>query len=205
MKKNKIRISVLAFAVWCALFFSGCASKPEFVDAQALREETTEEETETEQNDVFAEEGTREVQEPQVLVVHVCGAVVKPGVYELKPGSRIADAVEMAGGFTGNADDSYVNLADIPEDGMQIYIPTKEEAVALRQEPQESASSGKVNINTADKVLLCTLPGIGEARAADIIAYRQENGGFSSIEDIMKVSGIKEGSFQKIKELIAVN
>ena len=114
--------------------------------------------------------------------------------------------MDLAGGLSEEADESYVNLAGVPADGEQIFIPTYEEAESLRKIPQEgSIASGKVNINTADKSLLCSLPGIGDTRAADIIAYRQEHGGFAVIEDIMQVSGIKEAGFQKIKELITVN
>lgn len=138
--------------------------------------------------------------------MHVCGAVVRPGVYELPAGSRIVDAVDMAGGLREDAEESYVNLANTPSDGEQIFIPTKEEAEHLKQVSQIAEENlGKVNINTADKDLLCSLPGIGETRAESIITYRQQNGLFASIEDIMMVSGIKESSFQKIKELITVN
>lgn len=204
MKKKNFIWLILSFGIWGIVLMCGCSREAEFVDAHALEEEHPDEAAE--QNSFSEETEETMPQEPEVVVVHMCGAVVNPGVYELIFGSRIADAVEMAGGFDEDADESYVNLAELPEDGAQIYIPTKDEAVILREESRAgSNSSGKVNINTADKSLLCTLPGIGETRAADIIAYRQKNGKFSSIEDIMQVSGIKEGSFQKIKELIVVN
>ena len=158
----------------------------------------------------------------QKIVVHVCGAVASPGVYELDEGSRIIDAVNRADGLLLSAASDYVNLAAVISDGEKIWIPTVEEVNELEQNPEafssimetggntfvkeasQTADSGKVNINTADKELLCTLPGIGNTRAESIIAYRENHGGFSNIEDIMKVSGIKENSFQKIKEYIVV-
>lgn len=135
------------------------------------------------------------------IVVYVCGAVHNPGVISLPEGSRICDAVEAAGGLTEEAGEGTVNLAALAEDGEMIRIPTEEEAAAARQ---EADSKGIVNINTADISGLCTLPGIGESRAGDIIAYRESGGGFKKIEDIMKVPGIKEGAFQKIKDKITV-
>lgn len=207
MRKNRIRDIILILGIGCALIMSGCAAKePVFVDAHAAIEESSARENMTEEEMTGVDTSEPKPQELQPVVVHVCGAVVNPGVYELPAGSRMADAVDMAGGLCQDADDSYVNLAGVPADGEQVYIPTKEESVVLRQEPQQTgAFSGKVNINTADKALLCTLPGIGDTRAAGIIAYRQEHGSFSAIEEIMQVSGIKESSFQKIKEQITVN
>ena len=159
----------------------------------------------------------------QKIIVHVCGAVASPGVYELNEGSRIIDAVNRADGLLLTAASDYVNLAAVISDGEKIWIPTVEEAKELAKNPDvflgitqstitaenepnsQTATSGKVNINTADKVLLCTLPGIGNTRAESIIDYRESHGGFRCIEDIMNVSGIKESSFQKIKEYIVVN
>lgn len=139
-----------------------------------------------------------------VIYVHVCGAVAVPGVVEVPVGSRAQAAVDAAGGFTEEADTSYVNLAAPIADGEQLYIPTKEEAEELRRN-QAAAESGMVNLNTADISLLCTLPGIGESRAGDIIAYRQDHGGFADTEEIMQVPGIKESTYEKIKDLIIVN
>ena len=206
MKKNKISNLILALIIDALLFLTGCASEmPEFVDVQSASEDTDRQDDAMRQ-DVSTVEEAPEDEKSVPVTVHICGAVVNPGVYELPPGSRIVDAVDKAGGLSEDADASYVNLAAVPNDGEQIFIPTIEEAVIMKQTHQEMGmSSGKVNINTADKTLLCTLPGIGDTRAAEIIAYRQEHGNFSAIEDIMQVSGIKEGSFQKIKEMIVVN
>lgn len=144
-------------------------------------------------------------QEPDMLkcFVHICGEVEKPGVYELEEGSRVFQAVEAAGGFTEEASQSSMNLAETIADGMQIVILSKEEAEAVQAAAEESAA-GLVNINQASKEQLMALPGIGESRAEDIIRYREESGGFQRIEDIMKVSGIKDAAFQKIKDSITV-
>lgn len=147
------------------------------------------------------------------IYVYICGEVINPGVYELSGDSRIYEAVDAAGGFTENAARESVNLASKVSDGMQITIYNKEEAASL---PAGSGSavgntgqggtsgSGLVNLNTATKEELMTLKGIGEAKAEDIIRYREKSGGFKKIEDIMKISGIKEAGFQKIKDNITV-
>ncbi len=187
-----------------------------------------------------------QIQEPENIFVHVCGAVVSPGVYEMPADSRIYEAVEKAGGFAEDADSSYVNQAGRLADGMKLIIPTVEQTKALSTDEntiigivessdegqpmvghnatqqtggvQGTASDsadtggvihsetadGKININTASEAELCNIPGIGSTRAAAIVAYRQESGGFQRIEDIMNVSGIKEGTYNKIKDKIKV-
>ena len=147
------------------------------------------------------------------IYVYICGEVINPGVYELSGDSRIYEAVDAAGGFTENAARECVNLASKVSDGMQITIYNREEAASL---PADSVSvggnagksgtsgSGLVNLNTATKEELMTLKGIGESKAEDIIRYREKSGGFKKIEDIMKISGIKENGFQKIKDSITV-
>lgn len=141
------------------------------------------------------------------ICVHICGAVVSPGVYELPERSRIVQAIEAAGGLTEEADSLLVNQARIVEDGEQIRIFTKEEAKQMEIQSvseTDGATSGKVNINTAAADVLMTLPGIGEAKADAIIAYREQHGGFKTIEDIMNISGIKEAVFSKIRDRITV-
>ena len=158
-----------------------------------------------------------------VCFVHICGAVACPGVYLLPEGSRIYQAVEMAGGFLADADQEGINLAQMVADGMKVTVFTEEEAETaaegsgiLYPEANPSgrdrtgagtaalAQKPKVNINTAGKEELMTLRGIGESRAEDIIAYREKHGSFQKIEEIMKVSGIKDAAFEKIKEDITV-
>lgn len=147
----------------------------------------------------------------EMLCVHVCGAVNNSGVYYLEAGSRVHEAVEMAGGFTQDAAEEYINLAQELEDGQQVYIPTLEEALEQGLSAGSSASSsgtdssdGLININTATSEQLQTLSGIGESKAAAIISYREENGDFGSIEDIKNVSGIGDSTYEKIKDYITV-
>lgn len=162
--------------------------------------------------------GTPESQEAAVCYVHICGQVSHPGVYKMEEGQRIYEAIEQAGGFTPEAADDWLNLAETVQDGMKLEVPGREEAEALRNSGfspggayvsgfQGGTPAGKpvlININTASREELMTLNGIGESKAADIIRYRQEHGGFKSIEEIMKIPGIKDGAFQKIKDEITV-
>lgn len=167
-------------------------------------------------------------EEAKTLVVHICGAVSAPGVYELPAGSRIIDAVEAGGGFLPEAEEACCNLAEEIVDGCQIYIMTKSESCAdgqtekkagiqtspdsdmqttdrnVRSNNAPALENGLVNLNTADIAALMTLPGIGESRAKAIISYREQHGAFAQIEDIMKISGIKQAAFSKIKDKITV-
>lgn len=152
--------------------------------------------------------------EPRMAYIYVCGAVALPGVYSLRQGSRLYEAVELAGGLTQDADETCLNMAREITDGEQVVILTQEETALLKasgtyftensgQEVSEKAS-GLVNINTADAAELTSVSGIGESRAQAIIEYREKNGMFHSIEDIKKVDGIKEGLFSKIKDKIKI-
>lgn len=151
--------------------------------------------------------------ETPMIRVYVCGAVVCPGVVEIPQGSRIEEALSAAGGFLPEAFTEAVNLADWVVDGQMLYFPTEEEGEAWKpvqgipgsQDGHAQVEQGKlVDINTASEALLCTLPGIGEAKAADIIAYRETHGSFASCEDIMKVPGIKTNIYEKICDKITV-
>lgn len=143
-------------------------------------------------------------------LVHICGAVKEPGVYSLPEGSRVVDAIRAAGGLTQDASERDVNQASVVADGMQIVIPTLEEVKdggytwGAAAKGGGDTEDGLVDINTADAAQLMTLPGIGQTRADAIVAYREQHGGFRTIEDIMKVDGIKEGSFAKLKARITV-
>lgn len=141
--------------------------------------------------------------EPIKIYVHICGEVNNPGVYELAEGSRIFEAVEAAGGFTEEAAQASLNLAQVISDEEQIVILTQDEAAEKARQEREQAA-GIVNLNTASKEQLMSLPGIGESRAEDIIRYRKESGGFQNIEEIMSVPGIKESAYLKIKDSITV-
>ncbi|MBR6404132.1 MAG: helix-hairpin-helix domain-containing protein [Eubacterium sp.] len=146
--------------------------------------------------------------EKDVIYVYVCGAVVNEGVYEMKSGSRKADALDAAGGYSENAAHGMVNLAAEVSDGERIYIPTSEEAESNQYDnmmnPVDNMSSGEIDINTASKEELMSLSGIGESKALDIISYRESHGGFSDITDIKNVSGIGDATYEKIKEQITV-
>lgn len=153
---------------------------------------------------------------PAPLSVFVNGAVVKPDVYQLPPGSRVEDAIAQAQGFTAEADADVVNLALPLQDGMQIYVPTTTETaensdMAVRMPetavsiPATNQNSGTlVNINTATAADLDALPGIGPSTAQKIIDYRDANGPFATIEAIMDVPGIGESKFAEIESLITV-
>lgn len=146
------------------------------------------------------------------IFVHVAGAVHEPGVYQVETGTRVYQVIELAGGLTEEADQDFLNLAGSVEDGQKITVYTKAQVEAGETREVYRADSGssvdeqekKVNLNTADKETLMTLSGIGEARAEAILAYREEQGGFQSIEEIMEISGIKTAAFEKIKDQITV-
>ena len=174
-------------------------------------EEPAEEEPSSEESEEAAA-----AERPATIWVHVCGAVKREGVYELPEGSRVFEALRLAGGCTAEADTSYCNQAAVLSDAQKVYIPTKEEAEKLRASeavPQEAGTpetgagssgtaGGKININTADAALLTQIPGVGESKAKSIIAYRDEHGPFKSTEDLMKVSGIAAASFEKMRDYI---
>lgn len=138
------------------------------------------------------------------IKVHVAGEVKKPGLYKLKEGARINDAVDAAGGFTDNADKDSLNLAKLVEDGEQIMIPSKGGAESAAGSSSSSTNNGKININTADLATLQTLNGVGPSTAQKIIDYRNANGKFKSIDDLKKISGIGEKTFAKFKDQICV-
>lgn len=148
--------------------------------------------------------------EPRKIIVHICGEVKHPGIVELPDGSRIADAVELAGGAESDALLDAVNLAEVLVDGERVYIPSKGEVTVeslintgQNSEHQPSSSnSTKVNLNLAEKEQLMTLPGIGEVKAKAILAYRSQHGSFATITEVKKVEGIKEAVYEKIKDKI---
>jgi comEA protein len=135
------------------------------------------------------------------LKVYVSGAVARPGVYTLRQGERVVDALDAAGGPTENADLTRINLAAKVKDEQQIYVPKPGESL-----PQESSGQPqKININTASAELLDTLPGIGETRAQTIVNYRKEHGDFKRIEDLVEVAGIGSSTYENLKHLITVD
>ncbi|WP_050008308.1 helix-hairpin-helix domain-containing protein [Butyrivibrio sp. WCE2006] len=196
--------------------------------SEALSDTTEKEHTsQSENSDSIADEQAAQIVIPSTVMVHVCGAVLCEGVYELPTGSRVVDAIKAAGGFSEDADSDFINQALVLEDGIKIKVPTTEESASIAETdgsqkradigeqvgiigaPSDSSSAsekdeGKVNINSATEDELCSIPGIGPSRAKSIIAYREENGRFGTIEDIKKVTGIKDKFFSKIKDHITV-
>lgn len=212
MKKRYLGIVCLITA--CALLCCGCGDKgtailigetKESADVPAEGEQEASRasgQAGTAAQSAASGENASEAQDTTIRV-YVCGAVANPGVVEIPQGSRVEDALKAAGGFAADAGREAVNLADWVSDGQKVYFPREGEA-AEESAAQSQAASGLVNINTADAAQLCTLPGIGESRARDIISYREANGSFESCEDIMKVPGIKTAAYEKIRDKITV-
>lgn len=178
----KLKIIVLAILIIASL--SGCSSgKKESFKAEA---------------GTLAAAASSSEAEPDKLWVYVCGEVACPGVYELTVGSRVKDAIVLAGGLSPEADAVAVNQAQKLKDQDKIVVPAKNAPSG------SSAGSGLMNINTATKEQLLTLPSIGEAKAAAIISYRDSHGGFKNIEELQKIEGIKSGVYNKIKDSVSV-
>ena len=189
-RKYQIRLWVAVLILLAGL--TGCRKKTAVYDSAA--EEITTEAAETE---------TTGEEKAASIWVYVCGEVRDPGVYELPEGSRITDAVEAAGGMTGDAAETYLNLAETLSDGQKIEVPSVEMAEALEDAAAQD-TSGLVNLNRATEAELMTLSGIGESKAKEIIRYRESRGGFQKPEDLMNIPGIKEGVFHKIRDQITV-
>ena len=211
LKKTKWKIAVAVLAiviagtVYCVFFTE------EKTDTVIYQSDTSDTGMDTDSfvpvvKDDEAEEKT------DLICVHICGAVVNPGVYSLAGNSRVCDVIALAGGLTEFAADDYVNQARFLNDGERVYIPEVEELSHLSPSQYAAGQSVEtvngsqeqktVNINTAGVSELTTLPGIGESRAESIIAYRETHGSFAKIEDIMKISGIKGAAYEKIKDRI---
>lgn len=166
-------------------------------------------------NEENISEKTNSSKQENTIFVHIVGEVANPGIIELKEGDRVFNAISKAGGTTKNADTSKINLAELVEDGMKIKVPNvndkdenneniSEKEISINKTQKTEKEIKVININTATKVELETLPGIGEATALKIISYRKEKGKFSKIEDIKNVSGIGDSKFEKIKKYISV-
>ncbi len=151
-----------------------------------------------------------ETGESQQIIVDVAGAVWRPGVYTFKAGARVKDAVDKAGPLS-DANLELLNLASPLRDGQKIVVPTKPTEVATGRDLEKTASEASVpgqekrmNLNTASKTDLETLPGIGPVRAQAIIEYRGQHGGFKNIEEIKNAEGIGEITFKKVEDLVTV-
>jgi len=203
-RKSVLLPSILGISGLCYFYFSSFDSSPP-------QEELIETIQPTEQ--LAITEPAEEEAVVQQVLIDIKGAVLHPGVYALQPEQRIIDAVQLAGGYSEDADTRLINHAQKVQDEMVIYIPAKgeqlEEGIANMQfaafGDSNKASNNKVNVNKADDKELTTLAGIGPSKAQSIIAYREENGYFQTIEDVKKVTGIGEKTFEKLKDSITVN
>ena len=169
------------------------------------KKEEAVEESEAVVTTVLAEKTEESTTQETVIFVDIKGAVKKPGVYQMKVGDRVKDAIDAAGGLTAEADSQKVNLAQRVEDQMVIVVPKvgeEAEAIPAGATSKEVAKEGKVNINTATVEELKTLKGVGEKKAEAIIEYRKKNGSFKTKEDLMKVRGIGKKLFESFEERI---
>jgi competence protein ComEA len=187
MKYNRIFLLWMLVCVLC-----GCSNGQVLMTLQEDGDTSQEEEQDS---------SVTEEDRSQMIYVYVCGYVNQPGVYSLEPDARICDALALAGGVTEDGKGEALNQAEHLTDGQTLYVPGKEEN---SDSSESEENDGRVNINTADKEALMTLPGIGEAKAETIIQYREEHGSFDSIEKLMEIPGIKEGVYNKVKNQIKV-
>ncbi|MDY7959721.1 helix-hairpin-helix domain-containing protein [Bacillus thuringiensis] len=141
-------------------------------------------------------------EQKRTIIIDVKGAVSKEGVYEMKEGDRVKDAVQKAGGFLSEVDMKKVNLAQIVQDQMLLYIPSKNESE--QRVLTSSKEDGKIRINTAAKEQLEKITGIGSRKAESILKYREEHGPFQKIEDLLEIDGIGAKSLEKIKDQIII-
>lgn len=211
-RRDVWQIILLAGIVWAAFSFSGCAKEDQQMYLEAKEQEPA---ADPEMGDADAGSEPKKEANQDTCFVYVCGAVRKPGVYELPAGSRIYEAIKLAGGLKKNASVKGINQAQPLSDGDMVEILTVREKKELEQDDKDGpagngpeasgdAAGGRVNINTASAAELMTLNGIGEAKAANIIAYRESNGNFASTEELMNVSGIGEGVYANIQDKITV-
>jgi competence protein ComEA len=158
------------------------------------------------------------LQPPPTLIpdmVYITGAVANPGLYQVEKGSRINDIILAAGGVLKNADQTNVNLASKAKDGEKIFIPfmSSETSIPVTTPKTDNMSTESpipsvntpININTANETQLDMLPGIGEQKAKQIIMYREQNGPFGDIKDLLKVTGISQNLFNQLKDMITTN
>lgn len=227
MKRNNKKRWITVFAAAVLLLAGGSWYAVSFLPFRQVGQQTaeqskeppvtesrTEKETETE---------TEESELPSVIYVYLCGSVQLPGVYALPEKSRLKDALALAGGFSGQAAREYHNLARIVADGERIYVPTEAEVAALSVQERVTGAADRaftvtaeetarenvqedhrVNLNTASVAELTTLPGIGEARAEEIVEYRTRVGRFASEEELKNIRGIGEAMYERLKDRITV-
>lgn len=229
-KKQKIILGVIIAIIVSAVFYYVYVIKDKESNSISTIDEiisVNNNSTNDVENIDINNEYTEESFSGEIIMIHVAGSVNKEGIYELKANSRVADAIDKAGGLKENAYIDKINLAYILEDGMKIYIPNINEKDSYNMMSNDytdnyitkgnkinSNSSAdisknktdtkKININTATQTELETLPGIGTSTALKIINYRNEKGKFTKAEDIKNVSGIGDSKYNQIKDLICI-
>ena len=198
MKINKVITFVfcaIGILVFGGIYYSNATDQEKTVVSQDIEGQPSDE----------TESSVGEMEQSQnAIFVHVCGAVKRPGVYDLNPDARVCDAIKAAKGLKKRAADTDVNQAQKVSDGEQIYIPYRSRNATEVSDGATNATDGRINLNSASLEELTTLPGIGDAKAASILAYREEHGSFASIEEIKNISGIKDGVYTKIEAYITV-
>lgn len=214
---NKLNKTAYMLILWTAFSLCGCAGKgssqmyleAKTQDGQDVPKPGSGQETTLAAGD--ESQLQQSAAEEKTCFVYVCGAVKHPGVFELPEGSRVYEALALAGGLRKDAYVKDLNQAAQLEDGAMIEVLTVKEHKELAGQPQQSTKESeegqqddRIDINTASMEQLMTLSGIGEAKAANIISYRESNGGFSSPEDLMNVNGIGEGVYARIQDKIKV-
>ena len=203
MNLNKI-IKVVTICVFLLLFGGGYVLSHRGAENTLIKQK--EQKVVITQNDEKDTDKKVEPLEVSSIHVHVCGAVKKPGVYELSVDASICDAISAAGGLKKKAADSDINQAQLLSDGEQVCIPykTAKKQDTITETSSDTTKQSKINLNTATSEELQTLPGIGVSKADSILQYRQENGKFSSIEEIKNITGNKDGVYSKIEAYITV-
>jgi competence protein ComEA len=195
---HKVKIFIVSIAVVILVCYLNYRSSKEtelmigVAEQGSIINEMQEKEVETKENKTI------------VIMVDVKGAVNIPGVYHAEEGQRVLDLINKAGGFTNEADSNQVNLSQHIEDEMVIFVPVLGETVDVMQNAPTSVQNKLLDINKATDSELQTLPGIGPSKAIAIIEFREKNGGFQTIEDLKKISGIGEKTFEKLASLITV-
>lgn len=209
-------VLLLAGGSWYAVSFLPAKQEGQQTDGQWKEPPAAESGTEKEPE-------SEEAKPPSVIYVYLCGSVQQPGVYALPAGSRLKEALELAGGFSEQAAKEYHNLARVVADGERIYVPTEAEVAELSAQERVTGAADRaftvtaeetarenaqgnnmVNLNTASLAELTTLPGIGEARAEEIVEYRNRVGRFASEEELKNIRGIGEAMYERLKDRITV-
>ena len=207
LKKYKSVVALGAILVMAIGAFLVLQQKPEAktTDFPTVSSTSTSQES--------TEETSSESPESETILVDVKGAVQSEGVYELPSTARVNDAIEAAGGFSDQADKKSVNLAQKLSDEAVVYVASQGENVSVVQPATSSSTTGdsgsenteKINLNTATVADLTTISGIGEKRANDILAYRDSQGGFTSVDDLNNVSGIGDKTLENIRPYVTVD